>query len=98
MSKDSDRRRERKRASWPTLVSLFAGAGGLDLGLELAGFTTLFANEVEEHTCRTLVENQRLSTLDARGFNEWFDSPVLRFRAVSHGCGSSTPARTGDGW
>ena len=76
MSKDSDRRRERKRASGPSLVSLFAGAGGLDLGLELAGFTTLFANEVEEHTCRTLVENQRLSTLDARGFNEWFDSQV----------------------
>lgn len=32
--------------SAPSLVSLFAGAGGLDIGLELAGFSTLVVNEL----------------------------------------------------
>ena len=67
-------------ATGPSLVSLFAGAGGLDLGLDRAGFTTLFANEVEEHACRTLVENQRLATLDTAGFDKWFDSQVCAQR------------------
>ena len=64
----------------PTLVSLFAGAGGLDLGLERAGFTTLLANEIEDHACRTLVENQRLATLDAEGFDKWFTDRVAEQR------------------
>lgn len=72
--------RKSRAANRPTLVSLFAGAGGLDLGLERAGFTTLFANEVEEHACRTLVDNQRLPTLDSQGFAEWFESQVCSQR------------------
>lgn len=60
----------------PSLVSLFAGAGGLDLGLEEAGFTTLLANELEEHACRTLIENKRLPTLDRSRFHEWFEQEV----------------------
>lgn len=36
------------------VVSLFAGGGGLDLGLEAAGFETIFASDIDEHSCRTL--------------------------------------------
>lgn len=36
------------------MVSLFSGAGGLDLGLETAGFNTVFAADIDEHSCITL--------------------------------------------
>ncbi|MBO5532574.1 MAG: DNA cytosine methyltransferase [Fibrobacter sp.] len=39
------------------LVSLFSGGGGLDIGLEAAGFRTRFANDIVPHCCRTLEAN-----------------------------------------
>lgn len=36
-----------------TLVSLFCGAGGLDLGFENKGFKTLWANDVDPDACET---------------------------------------------
>lgn len=47
----------------PTCVSLFAGAGGLDLGLEMAGFESVFVNELEETFHRTLVVNKELGAM-----------------------------------
>jgi DNA (cytosine-5)-methyltransferase 1 len=37
-----------------TCVSFFAGGGGLDLGLESAGFQTRFANDIDPYSCATL--------------------------------------------
>lgn len=56
----------------PSLISLFTGAGGLDLGLEQAGFQTLVANEIEPHACETLRQNQVLSRLGSQEFDAWF--------------------------
>ena len=36
-----------------TAASLFAGAGGLDIGFEEAGFHTLWANDFEKDACKT---------------------------------------------
>lgn len=62
-----------KRAS---LVSLFAGAGGLDLGLEQAGFDTLAVSELEFHACETLRQNQNLSQLSLSDFDQWFENQM----------------------
>lgn len=40
------------------VVSLFSGGGGLDLGLEAAGFETLLATDIDDHSCRSLERNK----------------------------------------
>ncbi len=42
-------------------VDLFAGAGGLSLGLEQAGFQVVFANEINATCAETYLYNRRLS-------------------------------------
>jgi DNA (cytosine-5)-methyltransferase 1 len=55
-----------------TCVDLFCGAGGLTLGLQQAGFTSLFAVDTDPHACRTYRDNigehvlgEDVGTLDA---------------------------------
>ena len=36
-----------------TVVSLFAGAGGLDMGFENQGFKTIWANDIDKDACET---------------------------------------------
>lgn len=42
-----------------TVVDLFAGCGGLSLGLEQAGFFPLFVNELNEHAMQTYLINRQ---------------------------------------
>jgi DNA (cytosine-5)-methyltransferase 1 len=47
----------RAKSTKPTVMELFAGAGGLLSGLEMAGFKTVVANEVHHDPCKTLRHN-----------------------------------------
>lgn len=40
------------------LIELFAGAGGLALGMEKAGLKSLLLNELDKHACNTLRDNR----------------------------------------
>jgi DNA (cytosine-5)-methyltransferase 1 len=40
-------------------ISLFSGAGGLDLGVEAAGFTTKLCTDIDSFSCETLKKNQK---------------------------------------
>ena len=40
-------------------ISLFSGAGGLDLGVEAAGFTTKLCTDIDDFSCRTLRLNKK---------------------------------------
>lgn len=69
--------------NYPTLISLFAGAGGLDIGLEKAGFSTLVVNELGAHACETLRQNKALSNLEMDQFDDWFSSQINQQRCYS---------------
>lgn len=43
--------------SKPTVISLFSGGGGLDLGLAAAGFSIRFENDIDKASCDTLTQN-----------------------------------------
>lgn len=45
-------------AKAPVFIDLFAGCGGLSLGLEQAGFTPLFVNELNRDAMQTYLDNR----------------------------------------
>ena len=43
----------------PTFIDLFAGAGGLSIGIEQAGFQPLAATDWDHWSCETLRANHK---------------------------------------
>jgi DNA (cytosine-5)-methyltransferase 1 len=43
----------------PRVLSLFSGAGGLDLGFLNAGFAVIASSDIDEHCCATLCRNKK---------------------------------------
>ena len=71
--------------SQPTVVSLFTGLGGLDLGLEAAGLRTIGCVEIDDSARRSLKVNRPdiwpiLDPNDVRDFAKQVDPTVLGLR------------------
>jgi DNA (cytosine-5)-methyltransferase 1 len=58
------------------IISLFSGAGGLDLGFEKAGFKTIWANEYDKEIWETYEKNFPHTTLDRRSITQIPSSEV----------------------
>lgn len=76
-----------------TFIDLFAGCGGLSLGLEHVGFTPIFVNEIVEQFCSTYKFNHNLPedayyVGDINDLNKDYDEKYKeRFKNVTLVCG-----------
>lgn len=76
-----------------TFIDLFAGCGGLSLGIEHAGFTPIFVNEIVEQYCSTYKFNHNLPDDayyigDINDLNKEFDIKYKnQFKNVTLVCG-----------
>ncbi len=75
-----------------TFIDLFAGAGGLSLGLEQAGFEPIFVNEIVPQFNETYRKNRSLSddqyfVGDIKELNERINEFMPRFENVDLVCG-----------
>lgn len=75
-----------------TFIDLFAGCGGLSLGLEQAGFTPCFVNEIVDTYCNTYKRNHSLPddayfVGDINELNKHLDEYAHFFKDVTLVCG-----------
>lgn len=80
------------------IISLFSGAGGLDLGFKKAGFTTILANEYDKKICPTFRANfpeVELLAGDIRDINAaWFPKNESGKPIAVHGIIGGPPCQS----
>lgn len=81
------------------LVSLFTGAGGLDLGFEKAGFSVIWANEYDKSIWETFEHNFPHTKLDRRSIVDVHSSEIPQADGIIGGppCQSWSEAGAGRG-
>lgn len=55
-------------------VSLFCGAGGMDVGVQQAGFEIVAANELDPYACKTYKENHKEAVLYEGDIEQYLDA------------------------
>jgi len=65
------------RKAKPSIISLYTGAGGLDLGFEAAGFKTRVAVEFDQDAVRTLRHNREWPVIDCDIHSDRASSPNI---------------------
>ena len=63
------------------VVSLFAGAGGMDIGAINAGFNIVAASEIDTHACNTYRENHPNTVLIEGDINKHI-TEVTKFKDI----------------
>ncbi len=58
--------------SRPQAMSLFSGQGGLDIGIENAGYEVLCAIDINKYACETLRQNRQIANMSIDEFDLWF--------------------------
>ena len=61
----------------PKIISLFSGAGGLDMGFKNAGFKTIWANEYDKTITPTFLKNFPQVTLNINSITKITDDEIL---------------------
>ncbi|MDN3717433.1 DNA cytosine methyltransferase [Vibrio breoganii] len=61
-------------------ISLFSGAGGMDVGFEKSGFDVLFANDIDPVACKTYDLNHKISSC-CGDLRDYFDE-LFRHKGV----------------
>ena len=69
------------------VVSLFAGAGGLDLGFSQAGFNVIWANEYDKSIWDTYRYNHKDTVLDTRSVIDIPSSEIPECDGIIGGLG-----------
>lgn len=69
----------RRERTFPNVISLYSGAGGLDYGFEAAGFQTAFANDLDHDSCETLRLNRQWPVVE----RSIFDIPSEEIMAIA---------------
>lgn len=69
----------------PRIISLYTGAGGLDYGLEAAGFHTAVAVEFDRYCCATLRHNRPKWAVIERSIFDVPSSEILQFGNLRKG-------------
>jgi DNA (cytosine-5)-methyltransferase 1 len=64
-------------------IDLFAGAGGLAIGLKKAGFAPVTLYELDKYACRTLRQNIASKTPTLQGVVEEIDVHLVRWESVT---------------
>ena len=79
------------------IVSLFSGAGGLDLGFIQAGFDIIWSNDILESACDTIARNKKYFNAvkyinpeeEYSGYNRVFFGKIEDIKSFRHAIGNN---------